>query len=468
MKIFITFFAITTYIFGQDSHFIFMNGGRNKEMNYRTYYNEIRYGYEITKSKGFENSVITSDGSWNNITQRKNEDFSTYSISEEAHNNQSKEYVTGYPPIDTGLKSKEDLKKHIEKLSKSNKKSFTFIINGHGDFGDNDEVGDQVVDLWGVQITWKELSNFLKVIPKSKKIKISTNICNGGGVHYISKTLPNVCSSTAVPSFIPSTSGVNSMSLYTEGFFKDILNNKNSSLASASISAFENDYANVGLGSLSSYDYIDSIIGSGQYNKSNYFDPKINFNTDYLLFKKYDEAVQFFQKPDSFESTFSLAPDHDLHCISCNIKDLQDFKDKDINKLNINMQGVSGLLSSPYADLYNNAKSDLNNNFKTYMNSLKVYNSKMLKLKKEYESLKKKNKDSNVLEKWWYNYEDKLRVLQDKLDDLKKKSKVELQPLLNSLAIIKINNKVKNFLSIATDEQKDKLISLWECEWEKF
>lgn len=468
MKFLILGIFFVMSIFAQDTHFLFMNGGRNKNMNYRTYYNEIRYGYEVTKSKGFDSSVITSDGTWSKTVQRDGENFSTFSITEIAEQNKDEDNPVNYPPINSSLKSKDELISYFKELKLKRGESLALIINGHGDYGEKNEVGDQLVDLWGVQITWKELGEILKQhVPSSSEIKITTNICNGGGVHYLSRTMNNVCSSSSVPHFIPSSSGVYSMSLYSEGFFKDVMENENSSLASASISAFSNDYANQGLGSLSSFDYIDYVLGKGQYSHSESQNPEINFDASYDLFSKYDEAIKFLERPEGFDPTFSITPKPEIQCIECQINNIIELNAGILNSRDFAKQ-MKKIAKLPYTNLLLGAQQDIVENSSSYIVRLRSAVLEINKIQMQYDELKKKNEEASAVLSWWYGYEDEVKELQMKLDRKKAKYQKDLQPILNNLQLANIARKTYDFLKVATNEQKDKLSKLWECEWQKF
>lgn len=470
MKFIILFIIFSFSVLAEDqTHFVFMNGGRNRNMNFRTYYNEIRYGYEITKQKGFHNHVITADGTWENHKKRAAEEFSTFSLSDEARKNQSENYVSNYPPINSGLSSKEDLKKHFKNMNFEDSNQMALVINGHGDFGETNDVGEQLVDLWGVSLTWKELGEILKHnIPQNVNIKITTNICNGGGVHKIAQDLPNVCASSAVPSFVPSSSGVNSMSLFTEGFFDHIRRNSNASLASASFSAFEADYANRGMGSLSSFDYIDSVLGTGQYDKSNHYETNLGFDSGYDFMSRYGEMIQYLESPDVYETTFSLQPQGNIDCIDCHTNNLENIYGNNFQQTEEMLNEIKGVAQIPHSNIFTGAINDLKSNKNRYLRDLRRAKSSLVSIKNEYERIRRLSSEANSLQRWWHGYEAKLRDLQKEYDKAKEGMLLRLQPLLYNMQIIQSTRKVHRFLRTASNEEKQKLIKLWECEWQEF
>ncbi len=102
-----------------------------------------------------------------------------------------------------------------------------------------------------------------------KPLRILCATCYGGGIHHITSTTPNVCgASTTIYSMI-SKSWV-PQSQFIEGFWEDIVNQGDlkKSFGEAVLAAYRKDEKNIGIGQLSSFDYIDRILERGQYNTS--------------------------------------------------------------------------------------------------------------------------------------------------------------------------------------------------------
>jgi hypothetical protein len=77
-----------------------------------------------------------------------------------------------------------------------------------------------------------------------------------------------------------SYSGSPQMNVFEFEFWKSIKSNNRPSLASASLDSFEKDIANIDLGSLSSFDYVDFVLKKGPYGKTYDELPSVRVNAN--------------------------------------------------------------------------------------------------------------------------------------------------------------------------------------------
>lgn len=180
-----------------ETKYIFLDGGASSTSNYYRYYNEIRRGYETVRSMGKNAIVHAKDGSWK-LAQNKNETLSDLALTNEARRPSSANSTyPSYPPLSGAVRTKEDI---IRAISSSNPKSgdTVFIyVSGHG--GSPTEIHDPstaTISGWNNDISFREVSEAMSQLPKGVKIKIVAGTCYSGGVHYLARTLPNVCTAS--------------------------------------------------------------------------------------------------------------------------------------------------------------------------------------------------------------------------------------------------------------------------------
>lgn len=432
-------------------------------MNYVTYYNEIRHGYEVAKSKNKEAYVLAADGSWD-VSMRGTAYESSYALTREGKKNQNDRHFFSpptYPPIDSDLNSVSDIRKMLSEMDLKNGQSVILYINGHGSSsGEGASPGDQYIDVWGKRIKWKDLSPLLAQYPNTK-FKIKTNICFGGGVHDISLLNDNVCSASSVPHFQLSSSGVTQESLSSETFFNHIKENSNTSLADASIASFREDYANLGLGTLSSFNYVDKVLGKGQFG-SNQIEmdralPRVDTNLEEVYH-------QFFERDKKYDSILDISPRDNVGILTCKKDKFDSIYESQIDQTQNILQNLKKSIYPGFYKLVKEAKNNLKTNKENYK-------SRYLAFKRSFdEKLQKigelQTKQANLgLLSYIYNYNDEINELSRELKELKQKFEFEMKDMLHALQISQLSKKLNVFFSKANKEELEKFNQLMECEW---
>jgi hypothetical protein len=115
------------------------------------------------------------------------------------------------------------------------------------------------------RITLKELGGIIETASLGHPVRIVCLTCFSGGIHAISRNIPNVCTASTTSHLLPSPVGVPDFE-FSKGFWNAMQESKKPIFAEAVISGLKNDPMNLSFGQLSSLDYIDYLFNRGPHN----------------------------------------------------------------------------------------------------------------------------------------------------------------------------------------------------------
>lgn len=313
--------------------FVFLLTGHSPPANFYGFYNEIRHGYEVSRFLEKDAMILAADGTWKVSREDDKTLLSTYALTAagKKSKNPNKEKTPSYPPILAPARTLSDLKKSLLQLKDQDQ--LVLYVVGHGeDPNDPNRPETARLNLWGHEITWEDLGSVLKQLPASISIKISSVNCYGGAVHALARQLPNVCSSSFIPFFSEGFRKYSS-SYYGDAFWKKYLEKKGqASFGELALEGIVNDYSNAAAGNLSSFDYIDFVLGKGPYTY------KFKNEPGRSRWVKDSEGYMIMQKslPPDFEPQFSFSPLLSFATVLSSLEienELSDLVQTDIEKL---------------------------------------------------------------------------------------------------------------------------------------
>jgi hypothetical protein len=461
-------FIFSTSVFAQKTHYIFIDAGNGPNDNHKTYYNEVRHGYEVGKSKGSSAHIFAKDGSWK-LGEERDTNLSNFALTAKgrANKNSSSTKEPSYPPIIAPASSLSQLKKDIAKLGVGPKDKVVISINGHGNQTSiKNNPKDATLMLWGEEVKWKDFQQVLNVLPSSSKKKLTTNICYGGGVHYLSHVNKNVCSSSVVPGFTESSSGLNFEGMYSTGFWDKVKKDKTPSLFEASVDGFSKDRANAGLGNLSSMDYIDRVLARGQYDPNNKkkLEQKIIFDTQ--IYNQYGDAIHAYLKDEDYNGTGLIDAILNEDCFEC--------FEKEINNIYKSFQKFAKLSLSPRAGQAIKKISGVfpithayNQKFSAVKNYLKHKNIEIKALEEAWQSAVDYEKKSGVSK--LFAKTESVEETEMKLNMAKNEKKMAMKKYLKDVQLMNMYLGIAEFYNKVTDENTlKKFEDLLACELASF
>lgn len=451
MKIIILTCLLTSALLAETKYLI-INGGHSKSANRTTYYEQTKSAYDAIKSQGGDPVILNADGTWNSHDKPISDNDK--------------------PKIYSGINDIGDIKKAIDSMNLSASDDLVIYFTGHGDAPNSYSTDAEdphrlsTYTLWNEgRVTWKEMGELLGRYNTSN-LKLVTDVCNGGGVHYISQQLENTCSVSAVPFYMKSSSGVRKTGLFASAFWDKFKNGEN--LMSSAVNAFTHDMGNPGMGSLSSFDYIDYVLNSGQYEEENKFrniDPKITYVS--YINDRFNQDLTYFQ--DNYLNQTLSVNAQALHgdCYHC-VTDSFSKMSQDIEGLVSNSNKISHEVVKNYFPEVFEFAQDFVSNKNKYQSKFEELNSEERALTSAYNKLVRSYSTSNLLVKWIVDYDDKKAELVKRKRALRAKIKEELGPLFVYSSMIKNLKNVDRFFEVATKEQKDKFLNILKCEHETF
>jgi hypothetical protein len=226
------------------------------------------------------------------------------------------------------------------------------------------------------------------------------------------------------------------------------------------------------LGRLSSFDYIDWVLKSGPYKNPKVYRPTpmqlINTNNGETLQAKngYPGVL-----PADAE-ILSKRVDTPL-CVSSIQNDLLNLTrfTHILNELyhQTVAQDLKNKVESQQAQvrtIFNEVIDDMKKNGSKYLQISNQYHQKYKDLETQWIAHKAKFKDHWGITKWWYREDNKRSTIQKNFDILQAKLQKDLKQYFFNHQILKRLDKMKEFNQKATPEEKEKFISLLQCEWE--
>jgi hypothetical protein len=183
-----------------ETQYLLIDPGTSATSNYYRFYNDVRRAYETLVSQGKEPKVFAKNGEWV-LQQQKSENLMTYSLDPKAPPIQGSFWADlSYPPISGPAGNVNDFMTALKSMPLKDGDSVVFYITAHGSSPNSPaNPSTSTISAWKQEIQFKDFEKALEQIPKGVKIKLITTTCFGGGIHSISRNLPNVCSSSTVP-----------------------------------------------------------------------------------------------------------------------------------------------------------------------------------------------------------------------------------------------------------------------------
>jgi hypothetical protein len=320
------------------------------------------------------------------------------------------------------------------------------------------------------------LADALAKLPEGVKLKLISTTCFSGGIHSIARKLNNVCSSSTTNHIYPSSSGNFQEFRFNLGLWDTFSKTKSPSFAQANLEGFKGDDANLNLGRLSSFDYIDWVLKDGPYKKTGNSGPKMRWIEK--------DGIQILQVVNGFTS--QLPPEASILsetlspnsmeagvCEECWSESIQ----ADLAKISNLAQTLNQIAQQAIVrDL--NAKADrqpaqLRSIFHDVIDDMKINGNKYLKISKTYEDKYKElvrswneNKEKVAKAGTWQLEGDQWAKFQSDFDNLKSNAERELkQYSFNHQMLVRLEQ-LDEFNKKATTEQKKKFVHLLQCEWE--
>lgn len=458
------------------TYYVLVDGGASKTSNYYRYYNEVRRGYETVKARGDTAVVLAKDGAWKTIAQA-DESLSNFALTESGRsaNSPKNGELPVYPPINGKAQSAEDLKKALQGLHLSKDDKVVLYMTGHGGSPSGTNPSSATYEFFNNSEKWQDITKTISQVAPDTRIKIATTACFGGGVHSLSRSLPNVCSSTIAPYFMTSSSGTFSESLFSEGFWGSLQESRNPSFASMTMAGLQKDIANANLGSISSFDYVDFVLKQGVYGKpyrdSDFENPQTiggrtiykkknhvgrDFNSAFpLTLEPIGENRAIF--PNSIGRTMtgcSNVVQSDLDKIARLAETLNQVSQQVIAQ---NLKDKANRQPAQVRTIFNDVIDDMQVNGARYLATSKAYEEKYRYLVNRWNAHKAK---------WWYGEGEERAKLQKEFDDLKSNSQKDLKQYWFNHQMLERLERLDKFNKQATPQQKEKFIQLLRCEWE--
>lgn len=466
--------------------FLLLDGGTQRYFNYYRYYNSVRKGYEILRSQNRDISIFAKDGTWNVIPQFT-ESLSTFSKTKEGGEDRNLNLKRpNYPPIRGSLKDLDDFKMQLRKISKDLKEGDSLILylTGHGGAPESEDKPETAsYSLWNMnEITFKELAEILRPLDQKKiKLKVVSETCFSGGVHYLSRTLKNVCTLGSTIFSSSSSSGDPMESIFSQNFWKKM--DESSGELSFSELAFEaltKDWANLNLGSLSSLDFINFKLHLPPYQKKLGENGEKGILPPTVVNVAGIGSTEIFEAPQSFNLNLTIKTwlnedyailknlfllkkgDPENSCTSDHFlkknKSMTEILKEIINPFSFGFkyqQVDLGNFSVKYSDQINKYYKDILNNSSVVLDQLNKDENEFIKLQNEYQDLTPEEREQQ-----YDSFYKKVEVIRKRI-----------QPYLKNIIIghqmVSLYKKLPQFNEVSTEEDKIKLRELLECEWEQ-
>jgi hypothetical protein len=464
--IFLILLSLTASKVHAEKVYLFIDAGANPDSNYKTYYNEVRNGYETIKSQGKKAHIFAKDGNWK-LSNKRPTRLSKFALTEEGNKTINKAEFGNivYPPITQPARNLEDIEAGIKNLKLKPQDELVIIINGHGNrktTRSNPE--NSTIMLWEREVTWDDFGKMLqKTVPRNKK-QLVTNICYGGGVHHLSRALPNTCSSSVVPHYTSSSSGINYEGFFSEHLWKNVRESRDKNFASIVTKAFNEDLGNAGLGSISSFDYIDFIMKKGAYEKVNNGEAPVEYLNYEDIYKKYGESVKAYKREKLNTSSMNINSHASIdECIHC-VVDKRNRIKKEITDLTEFSKSIEGSIVLDKLIFLKEGIDSLNKNIDKYLKVFEEISQQEKKLQAEWDNHKKKFDNSNIVYKYLFSESEKRKNIEDRMESLIQIKKSKLKKPLADLAALEMTKRVAEFYKMASPEQKKKFEELISCE----
>ncbi|MBN8542316.1 MAG: hypothetical protein J0L82_18140 [Deltaproteobacteria bacterium] len=467
-------------LFGSAVHaqtkYLLIDGGASKSSNYSRYYNSVLTGYEVLKGKGKQVSVIAKDGKW------------TMASLDEVSSGQQANIQSGklvYPAISSPARDLNDIRKALSSYKDGDTLYLHFTSHGGGPSKPG-HPESSTLSLFGNDVSYEDLAGVLKEFP-NLKFKIYSGVCYGGGIHHLARSLKNVCSSSAVPYFTQSYSGSPQMNVFEFEFWKSIKSNNRPSLASASLDSFEKDIANIDLGSLSSFDYVDFVLKKGPYGKTYDELPSVRVNANSIPRDPKDpplwaEGMLKIAQPNGYRSISSTVKTT-AQIVDCNTgsccastaisNDITRLKrlSETLNEV-VQQSAIQDLRTkaerqpAEVRTIFHNVIDDMKKNGQKYLQISNQYQQKYKELVGRWNAHKEKFKDSWGITKWWYGEGEERAKIQKEFDVLKANAQRDLKQYSFDHQMLERLDRLDEFNKKATPKQKEKFVQLLQCEWE--
>jgi hypothetical protein len=455
-----------------ETQYILMDGGSSPTSNYYRFYNAMRRGYETARSIGKAPKVIAKDGTWKVAQQHPDEKPESYSLTPTGQQSQIVDNKPTYPPISQPARNTADIESLIKSSTKDGDAVLLYITPHGNPPTDPTKPETATLGLWGKEMSYVELRDTLAKFPNIK-FKITTTACYAGGIHYISRSLKNSCSSSIVPYFNPSSAGYFSEYPFDISFWDHIKKtNGQTSFAEANLAGYASqNEANPLQASLSSFDYVDFILKKGQHQR---VFPQGNRS---WLRPKWFQVQNPVGYKSTFEENLILSPSTSIPaslnsgiCASCCSGGVQSDLDK-LSKLSATLNEI--VQESVANDLERKADqqpSGVRTVFHKVIDDMKKNGSKYLQISKEYvekyQALTLKWNNLNGKNKDWKNEGNERATIQKEFDDLKASAERDLKQYSFNHQMLERLQRLDEFNKKATPEQKEKFVQLLKCEWE--
>ena len=466
---------LSLFLFGSavkaETKYLLVDPGASKTANYYRYYNDVRRAYETLKSQNKPTTVIGKDGTWK-LAQQDTESLSSFALTESGkRNTPSSSAVPVYPPLSGSARGISDIMGSMDKMNLKPGDTVFLYLTAHG--GPPSNVADPstaTVVGWNEEFEFNQLAEALKKLPPGVKVKLVSTTCFSGGIHSIARQLPNVCSSSTTNHLYESSSGDFQEFRFNRGLWDAFRKNKQVSFAEANLEAFKADDANMNLGRLSSFDYIDWTLKTGPYKNPKVDTPSRWTDTDngrtWQTINKYRgvfpaDAEILSKKVDT--SSCSSSVQNDLANLTRLTETLNELSQQAIAQ---DLKNRANRQPAQMRTIFNDVIDDMKKNGPKYLQISNQYQQKYKELMARWNAHKAKFKDSWGITKWWYGEGDERAKIQKEFDVLKANSQRDLKQYSFNHQMLERLDRLDEFNKKATPAQKQKFVSLLQCEWE--
>ena len=433
------------------THFIFING----ETDAYRFYNNVRRGYETIASSGKNGLVFTANGKWkvpknSNLLDLKLAGAPAFTAKELADG------LPMYPPVTGPAEKFGDILAEVMATGPVAGDTLFVYITGHGHrSGTATLPTESGICLLNGFPSYEDLIRDLSLLPKELKIKLVTTSCFGGGIHALSRRLPNVCTASTTNFGETSWTGTGE-SEFNIGLWNRFLEKKGKvAFSDLMIAGFRRDESNVNVGRLSSFDFVDFVLKSGPYDP-NWSHKDWLKRADLYRVNSKPEHQNFGEKGwnarKNLGYTGETAPDAFMgeSVLSENVPDVDhvghynfgtattDFYSLDQYE-KLLQDVIVGALNLPLGvqTVFHQAIADMRKNGKWYAKTLHQYAFKFNGVK-----------DPKMF------------------SELMKQAHEELNAYFLNQRVFEKLERLEAFSKVASPKQKAKLIQLLQCEWE--
>lgn len=481
-QLFLFLILVSSVVYAK-THYLLLDVNGEKLDNSYLFYNDTRYAHEIIRKSGGSPQVYAKDGQWQ-VSRWKGEELSDFSLTQEGRRagDPNSQKVISYPVISGAVTNAKDIEKAIENLRMQSGDKVVIQINGHGDPSRSPtDTQSGIVRGWGdVPISYDDFKSALARLPKGVSAKLITHSCYSGTIHQIARDLDNTCTATPTIAQKATAPGTTEKTMFLAKFWEEFDESSPKTFGGAALAALSNDVPNMGVGNVSSFDYVDWVLKTGQH------DPKFRFQKTFRHIILNGKPTQQIGPGLDYnpsishggEGLYSSSDNRSnricTDCCSARVQkniDLIGPLTKTLNE--ITQSAVVADLSkkvdrqpAQIRTVFHDVIADMKKNGARYEQIAREYDQKFLELNRRWIKHRDRFAGSSEATKWFLDESGTRAQIQKEVEVLTAAAARDLKQNSFNHQMLGILNRLDKFNKKATPEQKRKFVQLLQCEWE--